>query len=157
MKIILEFLIVFLVLALALFLEMERALSLGGVNPNLVLVALVLLIFYFSRFGTAFFLFAVSFTIILSFFWMPFWWSKVMVLGVLALGIYFVRDRFTGNDLINVGMVIAALTLLFYLIFNVFNISGVPWVSILGEMFYNMTLGVAGAILISFLERKYEK
>ena len=157
MKIILEFLIVFLVLALALFLEMERALSLGGVNPNLVLVILVLLIFYFSRFGTAFFLFAVSFTVILSFFWMPFWWSKVMVLGVLALGIYFVRDRFTGNDLINVGMVIAALTLLFYLIFNVFNISGTPWVSILGEMFYNMTLGVAGAILISFLERKYEK
>lgn len=157
MKIILEFLIVFLVLALALFLEMERALSLGGINPNLVLVILVLLIFYFSRFGTAFFLFAVSFTVILSFFWMPFWWSKVMVLGVLALGIYFVRDRFTGNDLINVGMVIAALTLLFYLIFNVFNISGAPWVSILGEMFYNMTLGVAGAILISFLERKYEK
>ena len=157
MKIILKFLIVFLVLALALFLEMERALSLGGVNPNLVLVILVLLIFYFSRFGTAFFLFAVSFTVILSFFWMPFWWSKVMVLGVLALGIYFVRDRFTGNDLINVGMVIAALTLLFYLIFNVFNISGTPWVSILGEMFYNMTLGVAGAILISFLERKYEK
>ena len=157
MKIILEFLIVFLVLALALFLEMERALSLGGINPNLVLVILVLLIFYFSRFGTAFFLFAVSFTVILSFFWMPFWWSKVMVLGVLALGIYFVRDRFTGNDLINVGMVIAALTLLFYLIFNVFNISGVPWVSVLGEMFYNMTLGVAGAILISFLERKYEK
>ena len=153
MKIILEFLIVFLVLALALFLEMERALSLGGVNPNLVLVILVLLIFYFSRFGTAFFLFAVSFTVILSFFWMPFWWSKVMVLGVLALGIYFVRDRFTGNDLINVGMVIAALTLLFYLIFNVFNISGVPWVSILGEMFYNMTLGVAGAILISFFIR----
>ena len=157
MKIILEFLIVFLVLALALFLKMERALSLGGINPNLVLVILVLLIFYFSRFGTAFFLFAVSFTVILSFFWMPFWWSKVMVLGVLALGIYFVRDRFTGNDLINVGMVIAALTLLFYLIFNVFNISGTPWVSILGEMFYNMTLGVAGAILISFLERKYEK
>ena len=157
MKIILEFLIVFLVFALALFLEMERALSLGGVNPNLVLVILVLLIFYFSRFGTAFFLFAVSFTVILSFFWMPFWWSKVMVLGVLALGIYFVRDRFTGNDLINVGMVIAALTLLFYLIFNIFNISGTPWVSILGEMFYNMTLGVAGAILISFLERKYEK
>ena len=80
-----------------------------------------------------------------------------MILGVLALGIYFVRDRFTGNDLINVGMVITALTLLFYLIFNVFNISGTPWVSILGEMFYNMTLGVAGAILISFLERKYEK
>ena len=80
-----------------------------------------------------------------------------MVLGILASGIYFIRDRLTGNDLINVGMVIALLTLLFYLIFNIFNISGVPWASIIGEIFYNTTLGIAGAILISFLERKYEK
>jgi len=154
MKIILEFLIIFLILALALFLEMEHIFALGGVNPNLVLVALVLLIFYFSRFGTAFFLFAVSFTVILSFFWMPFWWSEMMVLGILALGIYFVRDRLTGNDLINVGMVIAILTLLFYLISNIFNISGVPWVSVAGEVFYNTTLGVVGAILISFFKEK---
>lgn len=80
-----------------------------------------------------------------------------MVLGILALGIYFVRGRLTGNDLINVGMVIALLTLLFYLIFNIFNISGVPWVSVAGEVFYNISLGVAGAILISFLKRTYEE
>jgi len=154
MKIILKFLIVFLVLALALFLGIEHAFDLSGVNPNLVLVALVLLIFYFSHFGTAFFLFAVSFVVILSFFWMPFWWSEMTVLGILALGIYFVKDRLTGNDLINVGMIIALITLLFYLIFNIFNISGVPWVSVAGEMFYNTTLGVAGAILISFFREK---
>lgn len=134
-----KFLLVFLTLIAAFFLQQSRILSFGNVNPNLILIVFLLLVFRVDNiwfFGalllsTAATIFALT----------PYWFPQVLVVMLLALGFYFLKRILTGNHALDFLIVVLLGSAIFYLVIGAFRFSLIPMGLILGEISYNLILG----------------
>lgn len=134
-----KFLLVFLALVVAFYLQQYRFLSLGGVNPNLILVGFSLLVFKIAdmRLFGGLLLATVAAAVVLT----PSWFFQILTIAVLAIGFYFLKEVLIGNRTLDFLIIILAGTVLFYVIINVPHLSLIPIASIFKEVLYNLILG----------------
>jgi len=129
-----------LVLLLLLFLQNSQLFSLGGANPNLILIGFLILI-SFGRLNFLPFLAILAAFVLLAFILMPFWFLEILVLAVLATLFNLLKKFSTGNEFADFLITLIIGTILFYIIIYVPNISVLPWRFALKEIFYNAVLG----------------
>ena len=142
-----KFLIVFLVLVVAFYLQQYRFLSFGGVNPNLILIGFSLLVFKVAdaRFLGMLVLATVAAAALLT----PYWVLQLVTVAALIMGFYFLKEVLTGNHALDFLIVILAGTVLFYMVTNIFHLSLVPVGLIFKEVLYNLLLGAAAWFTLS--------
>jgi len=129
-----------LVSLLLLFLQNSQLFSLGGANPNLILIGFLILI-SLGRFNFLPFLAILAAFVLLAFILMPFWFLEILVLAVLAILFNLLKKFSTGNEFADFLIILIIGTILFYIIIYVPNISVLPWRLALKEIFYNVVLG----------------
>ena len=151
MNIYTKFLLMFLALIAAFFLQQSRILSFSSVNPNLILIIFLLLVFRVDNiwfFGAL--LLSTAATV---FAFTPYWLPQVLVLMLLALVFYFLKRILTGNHMLDFLIVVFLGTGIFYLVINAFQFSLIPVGLILVEILYNLILGVIIWPVFRFLKR----
>jgi len=129
-----------LVSLLLLFLQNSQLFSLGGANPNLILIGFLILI-SLGRFNFLPFLAILAAFVLLAFILMPFWFLEILVLAVLAILFNLLKKFSTGNEFADFLIILIIGTILFYIIIYVPNISVLPRRLALKEIFYNVVLG----------------
>lgn len=151
MNIYTKFLLVFLALIAAFFLQQSRVLSFGNVNPNLILIVFLLLVFKVDNiwfFGAL--LLSTAATV---FAFTPYWFPQVLVVILLALVFYFLKRILTGNHALDFLIVVLLGSVIFYLVINAFRFSLIPVGLILVEISYNLILGFIIWPVFQFLKR----
>ncbi|MCP6719881.1 MAG: hypothetical protein KJI72_00960 [Patescibacteria group bacterium] len=150
MNIYIKFLLVFLAVVAAFFLQQSGILSLGSINPNLILISFLLIIF---KLDNIWFLGALLLSMAAVFFTLtPYWFPQVLVVVVLAIGFYFLKRILTGNNMLDFLIAILLGTVIFYLIINVFRFSLISVGLVLGEVLYNLILGFVIWPIFRFLK-----
>lgn len=144
---------VFLTLGvLSLLLQSFNFFKIGSINPNLILIFFSSLAIFYDR--KSFLLIGASILFILSiwsYFFIPFWFESVILIGVLTLIASFIKLNFTGNKLIDLLIVVSILTLVFYSIGWVIRIQGFGWFIAL-EILYNLLIVVPFYFIIKWLK-----
>jgi len=147
---------------LAVFVQGERVLSVGSINPNLLLVLFFLALFGY-RVLPLFFIW-VGVLLAISFLWMPFWVPQFFVLAVVLACFGGLRSFFTGTAFFDFLIAVGGGTLLFYAVSALFTSALWDTLRVLSELVYNVVLGAALWILVrergswkGFLRRINEK
>lgn len=134
---------VFLALGvLSLFLQSFNFFKIGSINPNLILIFFSSLVVFYNR--KNFLPVGISALFVLSlwsYFFTPFWFYGVILIGTLALLASFIKLDFTGNNLIDLLIVVPVLTLLFYSIAWIFGFQNFGWF-VASEALYNLLIVV---------------
>ena len=148
-----RFVFVLLFLGLLIFLGMTRILSLGGINPNLVLIffsGLLLEPYFKKRIKPGFFyillIFAFAVSLILSDFWVISW----VVLFLIILAVFFLRGLFTGRPFPDFLLVIGLGTIIFYGVLKFVTDSVFAGGFVFGEVVYNLVLGSIFWLCLNF-------
>ena len=155
-----RFVFALLFLGLLIFLETTRILSLGGINPNLALIffsGLILEPYFNKRIKPGFFyvllIFAFAVSLILSDFWMVPW----IVLFLIILAAFFLRNLFTGRPFLDFLLVVGLGTVVFYGALKFAAGSVFAGGFIFGELVYNIVLGAIFWLCLNFFARYCNK
>lgn len=140
----LKILIIIAVLILIFVLQKERFFTFNSINPNLWLIFFSVLIF--NREKTPFLFSLLLITMLMAFFWLPFWFWKVWLIIGLVLFFYLFRNYLTGNQFFDFLITLIASTIIFYLVVS-FNTAVIA--IILKEIIYNIILGTFIYLLVA--------
>lgn len=128
------------IFSLGLFLQQFHWLAIGGANPNLAMVFFQLLAVIRLPFKTKAFsalLMAVVAWLIFDFWLIPL--LALLVVFALSLAL---KKILTGKVFIDFSILLAAGTLIFYLISGFGNWRFFPWLAIIGEIAYGLAIGL---------------
>ncbi len=145
-----KILIAFTALFIAFILQQFRFLSLGHVNPNLILIGFLFLVF--KRANLMFLgslLLGVALTALL---FIPQWFLQVLVVLLLIMAFYFIKNFMTGNRFFDFLLAVILGTIVFYTAVSLLRFS-FSAALILGEILYNTVLG---AVIWNIFGPKYE-
>ncbi|HXF44365.1 MAG TPA: hypothetical protein VNK70_02805 [Candidatus Paceibacterota bacterium] len=129
----------FIVLASLFIVAGYRLFDIGGIAPNILLVALVLFVLNSRRF--TFVLAEILFLIVFAVFFTPQWTSFVVAAGVIALAVFFLKDSLTGTRFLDFLGAVLTGTFVFYLVIGIARLSSLPFADITLEALYNLILG----------------
>lgn len=121
------------------FLQYSKLLSISGIQPNIILVFPLFLLFK-ERSSFPFFVSIFSSALYLYFF-SPFWILPVSFTIILALFVFFFRSFFTGNHAFDFFGVVAITTIIFLLTLYAFHWGDISVPVMLGSIIYNMLIG----------------
>ncbi len=153
MEFINKFLFIFLISVFFLFLGEWRVLSLGGVNPNFILL-FFLIVSFFKKGHIYLFLLGFFFFFIFLIF-MPFWIFKFLLLFLLGFVMFFIRRFLSGNELFDFLVMIFFGTFAFYFLAGVFELGVFDLFLVLKEVVYNSIFGILLWLSLSvFLDSK---
>jgi len=135
-----------LTLAFLFLLQEQRVLAIGGINPNLILVVFLSLVFSGEPI-TSLYLIALAF-LGLVFLWTPFWFMPAAIAVCIGCAASIFNAFLTGNRLLDfvVGLVIATVLVYAILAFPRLGTLSVP--RVLFEALYNVVLGVIARFLL---------
>ncbi|MBI5732869.1 hypothetical protein HY967_02850, partial [Candidatus Jorgensenbacteria bacterium] len=128
---------------LAFLVSTTRILSIGGVNPNLVIVVVLLVVFLSGVKDRSMILSLIVFSL-MAFYIMPWWGFSFGILAGVLIFITFLKRIFTGINFIDFLISILIVTLCFYGLQYIFRLGVFQIHSFIGEMFYNLILGMIG-------------
>jgi len=137
---------------LAFIFQANHFLSLGGINPNLILLVVFLSVILEKKISR--FLVLIIIIILLSVVFLPYWIKEIFILSILGLAIFLFKKSLTGNNFFDFLIIILLGNLGFYLIINPRYFIANPVVIII-ELFYNMALGFL--IIFGVKSFSYEK
>ncbi len=140
-----KFILISLILFFGVLIQQSHFFYLYGAGPNFFLVGVLFL--GFLRKGVKFILAVSSFLLVVSYFFIPFWFFQVLILLVLADFIALSKRFLTGSDLPDFLISIVLGTILFYFSLFLFNFSEFSFQSIFIEIFYNLILGIITSFL----------
>jgi len=148
--------ILFLVLGLVLllFLQSSGFLAIKGINPNLLLIGLLMTISPPHRFlESDSRLLAISIGIMLSlaWFWFNFWFQPFLFLAILLFIFFFLRNFLTGDVFFDFLIGVAGLTSVFYFLDKISHWSLPSLLSVVLELIYNLALGAILWLIINKL------
>jgi hypothetical protein len=147
-----NFLVALAVAAFGFFLQYERLLALGGINPNLILI--FLLLFAFTLKETVYFLFFSAFLFAITVLWGYFWIGEVILIFGLAFTARFLKNNFTGNMLLDFLLSTAVGTIVFYGIIALFSPTPFPnFILLFLETVYNILTGLFFWLIFSHFFR----
>lgn len=132
--------------ALAFVLQPNHFLSVRGINPNLILVIVFLVVILERNFFG--FLFLIFTIILLSFVFLSFWPKEIFIAAVLGLAFFLLKKFLTGNVFSDSLITIFLGTLVFYSITDFHYLTSNP-IAVIGELLYNMTLGISAIFAIT--------
>jgi hypothetical protein len=137
-----KFLISLTFLIVLFFIQQMRLISIGGINPNFILIALTAVGFFRIYRGLTFviLIFAVFGVVVL--FSDTFWVFHFAVIALLALAVYALGPCLTGNPLWDFVIFLTAGHFLFYVFTNISRLGSFPWAGIFAELGYNLVLGL---------------
>lgn len=141
-----RFLIAFIALTVVFLLQQYRFLSLGGTNPNLLLLGFLFFVFKQENLWFLGSLFLGVAAVSFLFTWL--WFLQTLVIFLVTLVFYFVKKIMTGNRLFDFLIALFLGTVLFYIVIG-FGSANLPYLLILGEILYNLTLGALFWSIIS--------
>lgn len=150
-----RFLVALLIMGLAFLVQKERLLSIGGINPNLLLVLALVFAFTEEKLGVIIPLFLATALIIFT--WTPFWIFEALAVLLIAFIIYLIKKFFTGNKLADFLIVIFLISGIFYAVIDINHLSLLSFKLIVWEMLYNLILGVIGWLGLRLLGRSLEQ
>lgn len=137
---------------LAFILQANHFFSLGGINPNLIL--LIIFLGVISEKKISRFLILISVIILLSVVFLPYWSKEILILSGLSFIAFLSKKFLTGNVFFDFLVIISLGNLGLYLIINPHYFITNP-IAIIIELFYNMALGFI--ILFGVEKFFYEK
>ncbi len=121
-------------------LQQFRTLSIGGVNPNLLLVYLMLVVFSGAGLGIAA---TLALSVLLgTFLWLPSLLLPVSVVCALSFIAALAKRMLTGNAMLDYVIAVALSVALLYLFLNLAHLPVLSAWFVLGEVVYNLTVGV---------------
>ena len=137
-----------LLFAILMFLQGNRLLEIGGVTPNLLLIALFIAVFTLppSRAFRVTAIVAVG-IVVLSVWWFPFWIPIFIVLAIVAAVTAVIRPFLAGNVFIDFALSAGIATFVLYAVARILFSNSMPWLLVGGEMIYTLLLG-EGALLL---------
>src|SRR3989344_1810488 len=139
-----RFLFLIVIFALVFAFQSARWLELGGVEPNLILITALLILFFpiVSLRLSLFLWWPLALAVaLLGFLFMNFWFFEILVLMILV-GILRLLSKFlTGDALLDFMMGILAITPLFYMISGAAAGISILWGLVILELLYNLFLG----------------
>lgn len=144
---------VFLALGvLSLFLQSFNFFKIGSINPNLILVFFASILILYSQ-KTFFHTAGPVFLGILvwSYFFIPFWLEGILILGILISIGFFVKFNFTGNNLIDIILLVMLLTPAFYLLSWIIGLQNIDWYIGL-EILYNALITTPFYFIVKWLK-----
>lgn len=121
------------------FLQYSKLLSVSGIQPNIILIFPLFLLFK-EKSSVPFFVSIFS-SAIYAYFFSPFWIIPVSFTILLTLLIFFFRSFFTGNRALDFFGVVAITTVVFLLALYAFHWGDVSIPVMLGSIIYNMFIG----------------
>jgi len=136
---------------LAVIVQTNRFLELNGVNPNLILLFILLAVIWEKEFRKA--LILIFLIIALSTVVLPYWSKQILTLGGLGLLALLFKKFLTGGILGDFLILILLGSLGFYLITDYQYFFTDP-IAIIAELFYNMGLGAILIIILKFFQRQ---
>lgn len=139
---------------LAVIFQINHFLSFRGINPNLILLTILLAVSLEKEFRKV--LVLILTVILLSVVFVPDWFLKILILGGLLILAAGVKKFLTGTIFFDFLILIFLGTLVFYLIVNFHYFITNP-IAIIAELFYNMTLGAALVIILNLFDLRNEK
>ena len=133
---------------LAVIIQTNRLLNLNGVNPNLILLFILLAVVSEKEFRKALILiFAI---VLLSAVVLPYWSKQILILGGLGLLALLFKKFLTGGAFWDFLILIVLGTLGFYLL-KAPSYLITDFISVVGELIYNIILGIFLVFLITNL------
>ena len=139
MKDLIKMLIWVFFIILAFVLQANHFLSLGAINPNLIL--LVIFGGVIAKKKILEFLILISATVLLSTVFLPYWLKEILILGSLGILALLLKKLLTGNNFFDFLILILLGTLGFYSIINFRYLFANP-PAIAAELIYNVILGL---------------
>src|SRR3989344_1278104 len=128
------------ILTAALFVQYGRLFEIQGVNPNLFLVFLVVLLF--SHFGAARFIVAAVWSLLFVLLFEQLWIGRfVLLIALTALG-GALRRMFTGNLLVDYCIGIAVISLVFSSVLSFTSSAPFSLFRVFAEALYNVLIGL---------------
>jgi len=140
---------VFILLAFAL--QTNHFLSLGGINPNLILLAVSGGVILEKKFRN--FLGLILAIIFLSVIFWPYWLKEILVLSGLGSAAFLFKKFLTGSAVLDFLILILIGTLGFYLMANFRYFPANP-AAIAAELFYNISLGGVLVVALKLFQRQ---
>ncbi|MEK7624361.1 MAG: hypothetical protein AAB404_01350 [Patescibacteria group bacterium] len=150
MKELIKILVWIFLIILVFILQTSHFLSLGKINPNLIL--LIILGSVVSGKKIPEFLVLVFMIILLSAVFLPYWSKEVLVLGSLGFLALFFKKKLTGNVFFDFLILIGLGTLGFYLTVNFRYLFANP-PAIIAELIYNLTFGLITLFMVKSFYR----
>ena len=123
---------------LVFVLQTNHFLSLGDINPNLILLIIFLGVILKKKISG--FLVLIFIIILLSAVFLPYWLKEILILSSLGFVIFLLKKFLTGNNFFDFLVIASLGNLGFYLIINPHYFITNP-IAIIIELFYNMALG----------------
>lgn len=151
-----RFILVLLVAALLVFLGGARFLSVGGVNPNLILIlfcGLIFIPFLKRRVKFGYFVVLLLFSFLVGSFIFDFWLIPWLTLAAVILGIYFLRNFLTGRPLLDFLIGLSFGVVVFYAVLRFFTGGAFLFDFLFWEIVYDLFLGVVLWFLFNLLEK----
>ena len=141
-------------LTVLFLLQQYRVLSIAGINPNLLLIGFLVIIFFQEQPIWLFIITSFLFLVIIFWFF-NFWFLPILILTLLVIIMDFFKNLLTANKFIDFNLAFLIMSGLFYSLLFIFGVSFklMPWV-IFQELIYSIILGI---IVIKFGYLKYEK
>jgi len=139
MKDLIKILIWLFFISLAAATQTNRFLSLNGINPNLILLFILLAVILEKEFPKV--LILVFIIILLLIVVSPYWSKPILVLGGLGLLSFLFKKFLTGSIFWDFLILIILGSLGFYLIIDYRYFFADP-IAIIAELFYNVLLGI---------------
>lgn len=121
--------------------QQQHFFSVAGLNPNLLLIAFLIIVFNnvfdFKVIFLFFFLFLTA-----VFFVNPFYFSSMAILTVLVIGFGLMKQYLTGQKIIDFAIALSLIQILFYVLINVRNLNFLSPLNLFWELIYNLILGL---------------
>ena len=139
-------LIVFAIISFLLLLQQFRFLSIKNVNPNLVLIVFLIIIFSGSKkwfLGLTLLAFLIFFLET-----MPFWSIEAILFFALIIFIKILSNFLTGHPMSDFLISLILGTIIFQFLIQIKEIAGLKADLILSEVIYNLILGMIGWIIL---------
>jgi len=133
---------------LAVIIQTNRLLNFNGVNPNLILLFILLAVVLEKEFRKA--LILIFLIIVLSVVVLPYWSKQILILGGLGLLALLFKKFLTGGAFWDFLILIVLGTLGFYLL-KAPSYLITDFISVVGELIYNIILGIFLVFLITNL------
>lgn len=150
-----KFLLVLLLLNFFLLLQQTRILSVSQVNPNLLLLGFLLLIFSGAKIWLVV-LTAAAF-VFMSIFFLPFWFLTILIFTALITAFAFFKKFLTGSRFIDFLITIFFATIIFSILIGIAGASPTSLGLILKEFLYNFIFGIFGWLIFFELFNADEK
>ncbi|MDI6820671.1 MAG: hypothetical protein QMD65_00635 [Patescibacteria group bacterium] len=148
------FWIVFIVL-ICFFLQETKILVIGGINPNLILIALLLIIFFQKDFFPLLFsLIAVS---VIFLIFIKFWLISLLVLELSVIIFYLFKKFLTGNKAVDFLIGIILISIFYHIAVVSFSNYYFSIRLVLSEIFYNLIFGFILWLVVEKFAIIYEK